>query len=786
MKKLLLIIFSFAFLALFIKIGWESQAKSASCGANCSLKEIGSINPIGGNFIPTTTLELNKSYWVRLTINGQDTVTPPSSSPIPTSPPSAPGADIMLVIDSSSSMADTIDKSSVDPTQIIRYTAAANALKWFIDNAKTNDYMGFSSFRYCRDYATSPVRVKWVYEDYSKSGDGKYRGFGALHFPLQSISGQQNTLKGIFNNITFSSGGDVNFCSSFGDSNGGGTSIGAGISVADTQLTPILSGNPKRSDNTPYSKSTWGVNGVNAGNVSRAGAKKYMILASDGGEGVPPYAMTSAEIDGSGRTIVQRAADNGVKIYTISFSNPTNQNSNYLRTIANATGGKSYSGESEKEIMDSLQAIRTDITATGGSSNPSPNPGGVTDSIVKVNEKINVTNFKIDEPVYNTNPTIGTFKITKGSASGEIEGTSSICPSLNCITSKVYSGGNLNSFSVTLDPLKYGDTRYVYFRVTTKASSTGLIPVDDNSSTLNYVDLPATVAIDNVSVVINNPRPFFQTFAGGDVYSGSNSLNSSIFSQLRQSTDYFATAGDSVVIHRGGANYGNGTASIKNRELRNYSLSYDPLQQSYNSLYESYLNLIPPENIKNISGIDDFTNSGYYIDSTSQNNVKYTIKGSGWSGKNISGKKIVFFIPGDLYIDADFSVQEDGLSIIIFIVKGRIGIDPSVNFIQGVFIADGMIDTACNSTSSFNSSNDCSPSLGGSLTSNQLTIEGVVFSNSVDSSGIYNPSKGGFSLDRSPISTTIPGERFVFRPDFLVTTAASIGRKNYKWLEYLQ
>ncbi len=800
------------FVGVFIYNGKLSPVQSTSCGANCSLKEIGTIDGLG-NFSTTPTLIKDQPYWVRLTINGQDNLV---ATPGPTATPAPKGVDTMMYIDLSSSMLENYPKYNPDNgTDVIMYQAAQTALNKYIDSSdQANDYLGFGTFTWCINYKNSATPVWWSYDDFNR-GDGKMVGFSAVHIPLRPMANNPNYYKNIINSITFN-GDDADFCAGTGlshepTSNGGpynttgefhgGTSIGGAITGANTFLTPILNDpKAKRKDGTSYRDSVKSKNlstyNRNMGPYARqyttgAAIPKYIILATDGGEGVPPL-VTDEDIDHNTRTIVQNAKQHGVKIFMVITRRQSSLSANgiaRINYITGTTGGKAYYGNSEQELVANFSNIRTDIVEdSNGGAIPSGTPVAKTD--ITVTEKVNASYFKIDEPTHSTPIT---FKVGQP-GSPETDITNLMCKDSNsdtvpdCVSNKKYNAsGNLIGYDVTLDPIGFGQTRYIYFRVTPTKSTGGLsVPVDeDPTSVIDYEDIPATVNLDNVSVVITEASLFFQVFGGGDVYSASNDVTKSIYSFLPGSTDLFSSVAN-VVFHRGGATYGNGKVNSKNREVDPYAITYDPVQMSYNTLYNEYSKLMPASNIKNISGLSDFTTSGYYMDNTSTSNGKFEIKGAGWTGQNLQGKKIVMFVPGNLYISTNFSVEDDGNSLLVFIVKGDVGIDPDVTNVQGVYIVDGKIDTACKSSSSFNAANSCSPDAGANGTEKQLTLEGMYITNSIDplTKG-YNGLAGGFLLDRKP-TTAIPGERFIYRPDFIMSTSLSIGRKSYTWIENTQ
>jgi hypothetical protein len=151
------------------------------------------------------------------------------------------------------------------------------------------------------------------------------------------------------------------------------------------------------------------------------------------------------------------------------------------------------------------------------------------------------------------------------------------------------------------------------------------------------------------------------------------------------------------------------------------------------------------------------------------------IGGTGWDGKVFSGGKSVVFVNGDLYIKKSsgnsFSIAKDGKSALVFIVAGKMGIDPSVTKIEGLYIVDGVIDTLC--TAPISGSNaTCSPDKTSLQSNSQLTLEGAYYS-----------AQTGFKLERTGTAGGNPAETFVYRPDLILSTTDILGLKIYSWKE---
>lgn len=778
-----------AFAVVFFRLANFNLGRSASCGASCSVKQIGTLNPIGGNFVPVPpggVISKNRSYWVRLTVNGQDSVTAPSSTDLPLPPASKMlGNDVMLSIDTSGSMSTPMKKyrNPSDSTTVMRATAAVNSINRYIDLSDDQpgdgsvDFLGLNSYKYCEKYyTTNGTPIEWVYSGYNASF-GKNIGWGVLHKELQNLSGQKSNFKSAVASL-FDANGKKNFCTE--NLSGSETDLGAGISIGNTQLTPILN-DP---DGAPYRVSGQNYAGINNGPLARdmSGTKnpKYIIIATDGEETDPPRAYDQ-EIDAQARSIVATAKFYNIRVYTLLIGDVTNGAAvSLLQRIASDTGGKFYFGNSEEELLDSYTAIHTDIVDSQPPPAAQPSlPAGVSSSAVGVNEKINASNFKIDSPVYVAGDLdTTTFRITKPSGLGELDITGTICggASLTCISNKIYTAGNLTGMTITTDKLTSADTRYIYFRVTPTVAGSN-VDVDNNTSILDYKDLGITQALDNTKVTISEDLPYFQTKDGGDVYSKATDINGSIKSPLSLGMN-FATTPNSIILHNGGSNYGNGKVSDTLWDIDQYNIDLTMTYQSLCELYKKRVQTIP------INGVNSFpTGSGYYMDTgsggdcTDTTGGTFKIIGNQWKNKTISGKQIVVFVPGNLYIGVPFSVAKDGNSSITFIVQNMVGIDESVQKVEGIYIANGKIDTACNNLPPGNFITACSPDKNSSLNDNKLVLEGSYFS--TNSTGL-----GGFNLDRKGISRTEPGELFVFRPDILFSNTATLGSVKYSWKEH--
>ncbi len=120
---------------------------------------------------------------------------------------------------------------------------------------------------------------------------------------------------------------------------------------------------------------------------------------------------------------------------------------------------------------------------------------------------------------------------------------------------------------------------------------------------------------------------------------------------------------------------------------------------------------------------------------------------------NIAGGRIaVVLVDGNLFIDDDINVEVG--SFLAMIVSGNITIDSDVTNIEGVYIADGVINTG--------------------LGTSQLVAEGIF------------TGWGGFNLQRDyqdSTNNTSPAELFVYRPDLQANAYNYLMRSHYSWDE---
>ncbi|MCX6817151.1 MAG: hypothetical protein NTZ93_04775 [Candidatus Beckwithbacteria bacterium] len=124
------------------------------------------------------------------------------------------------------------------------------------------------------------------------------------------------------------------------------------------------------------------------------------------------------------------------------------------------------------------------------------------------------------------------------------------------------------------------------------------------------------------------------------------------------------------------------------------------------------------------------------------------LTGGNWSID--SGIKAVILVPNDLIITQNISVAKGGFLAII--ASGNIEVEPSVKNLQGVYIADEVIDT-------------------GGLT-NPLQAEGIFV------------GWGGINLQRNLTDNShLPAERFTYRGDLVVNAYRYLLKPHINWQE---
>jgi hypothetical protein len=384
--------------------------------------------------------------------------------------------------------------------------------------------------------------------------------------------------------------------------------------------------------------------------------------------------------------------------------------------------------------------------------------GANTTSNITLKENINQSNFRI------VNPTVGTtFRIL---GSGNTDLTNTACPDNtpadgipDCISNiQKDSSNRITGMDIQLGSVSPGTPKYVLFKATVLSQGTN-VKVDNISSTIEYTTLGWTQALDSgPDVTIGAPSPYFQ-LSSGNMYS-----EGSISTQL-PSGSYFTSDNQALLMHNGTANYGSGSGSVAGLDIANYSISNTSVYNKYYTLYNKYLTSIDLSSLNNLSAT-----SGYYINASPGDLVIQNIP---TALKTVTNTNYVIFVNGNLFIRDNFTITKNGNESVVFIVSGNIGIDPSITKVEGVYLADGIIDTSC-SGNSFDVNNKCSPNTGDTSGGSTLTLDGLFFAH------------GGFSLDRYATPGSTPGEIFSARPDLVLATTPSLGQKVYSWKENKQ
>ena len=166
------------------------------------------------------------------------------------------------------------------------------------------------------------------------------------------------------------------------------------------------------------------------------------------------------------------------------------------------------------------------------------------------------------------------------------------------------------------------------------------------------------------------------------------------------------------------------------------------------SYFAARLGLIAssPATINNLSTPPNGPGDEFYYTNTSG-----VVNGL-WHIKN--GEKYVIFVNGDLKINTDIVVDPGGF--LMFIVKGDINVSHTVNDVQGLYVADGNLNTETNAT-----------------TDNPLTFEGSMV------------AWGAVNLGRNlkAFNITTPGETFIYRPDLILNMPNNVKTFAMQWRE---
>lgn len=700
--------------------------EGTSTGA-CTSKEIG--NYATSSFTSLSQVQANNEAWVRIKVQGRSqTVTNGNAGQQEYS-----GADIMLIMDVTGSMSERFKRNSneADPTTT-RFNAAKVALNTFIQGSQNNDYLGLGVYQYCTRYrSANGVPVSWSYRGTS-SLDNQTKEYAALISPL--AANNRANLTNYVNNLEHVSiPGNilVNICEADGAVNDNGTSTGGGLTTALTQLTDILT-TPAGSS---YRTSPSGTNNGPRARYFTTGQNipRYVVLASDGRENVPPYALSSIEIDNRNRTIVETAKAQNVIVHTVLIGTSSGQAT--MAEIAAQTGGTFYKAENEDDLRNDYLNIRNSITEDNLRTVSEIRP-----TTSRIIERINTTYFEI----------LTAENIV-------VEKNNSVINSGYTVSDRTTEG-----FTITLPEASDDDEYEILFKVKIKDVPPADTTINDPAGTskIEYSN-GFSENVDLGNVYVENIKPHFLTQGGGDVYSknglqrnelpsgqnfivSTNVRNAGIFSQLG-----------------GPLNLGAGNLSLTNQ--RALTITYDTTKINYASLLNSAANIRTRNNLNTITTAE---NGLYRLDiptgstTTLNQPLDYTVN---------RNKQHVVFIDGNLLLNHPITIPNSGEGIgntgIMFIIRGNLAIHPSVTNTHGVFLVEGKIFSNCQTVST----SGCN--LTGSTDTN-LTLEGS-----------YISLNGGFDLRRSGTTDNKVTEKFVFRPDLLLFASNQIGKVTYNWQE---
>lgn len=643
------------------------------------------------------------------------------------------------------------------PDGIRRIDALKDAMNKFLDQSRNEDYIGIGTFAYCKRYDPNAQMV-WSYEGFSNS-TGEQRNFGSLIFPLQRFEGRLNTYKSFVNSLDMDQTGGsiyINYCTDPGDAIVGGelssTSTGAGLTIANSQFGNIFVGPGAQYQNS--------LAGRNPGRAARGllpeGVEipKYIIFMSDGEENVDPR-VADEEIDDRGFSRIQTAKNTGARIYTILLGDVNNASATTLLKQIASSENNFFPAPSSDRLEEIYSEIRQTITETNTFVTSEV---GLSSTI---SEKINASYFNILPLTDNT------FRLYKSDAGqrnriqcfGDVRA--------NCGVSNDTTTG----FDISLPKAGDTDTFEIWFKVkaTQPAENINVNDITAGAATSNIrYENGYEEAVGNVFVDLLAKDPYFHTTGGGNVYTASGIAKNPIPEDRKlleslsgQSKGIFSR--NNLLLNLGGPS---SLSKISNPPSWDMKLTQDINLTKYE--YNNIRN--PLERVKLLNDINSILGQerGIYETASSA-----TLNATLSYPVNIPRNRHVVFVNGDLFIRNNITIPKTGAAAgtsgIIFIVKGNIGIATSVTQLHGIFMAGGAIDNSCNG-SSF-SGNDCLSAESGR--NNPLTVEGSMIS-----------LNGGFKTERkNPANPDDPSEKFIFRPDLLLTASSIIGNVNYTWTE---
>jgi hypothetical protein len=255
--------------------------------------------------------------------------------------------------------------------------------------------------------------------------------------------------------------------------------------------------------------------------------------------------------------------------------------------------------------------------------------------------------------------------------------------------------------------------------------------------------LPGTANAANNNFFLSNLREGWWQVSGAGIYvGGSGSTDVTVRSNMPSSSMRLILAesgGTAAALLRGSGSSDLGTGSVSD-SLWTTTAKYKGKKMDY-QYFAAQMGVLP--NQESIDwGADTMNKPGttkdfHYIDPQSGTATVSSL----WTV--LGNEKYVVFVNGDLVIDANTDVDENG-GFLAFIVNGNITVSPSVTQMEGIFIASNNFATETVDST-------------GVIADDPLLVEGTVV------------SWGSFGLRRSLINDNIttPAETFSYRPDLL-------------------
>jgi hypothetical protein len=225
-----------------------------------------------------------------------------------------------------------------------------------------------------------------------------------------------------------------------------------------------------------------------------------------------------------------------------------------------------------------------------------------------------------------------------------------------------------------------------------------------------------------------------------------------------------------IVLARNAIDFSGGQATPLNQKDESYPTISDSNRVNYQTMWDNYKNEVQTLNISGKSVVQD---SGVYLHNGLLGDNDLLFNSSAWDSWTVQNK-VTIFVDGDLYINRDINVADNGQALLTLVVSGSVGIGPDVTNVDAVLIANQTLDTACDpdlSSGRFDGSGKCRPHDNQITTVPQLALNGMFILN------------GGAYLDRKNASSGDPAELFSLRPDFYLSAAQRLGLARYNWIE---